>query len=69
MVLENKPYVFELIWIESNNNKMDSSIMHFSGVEKFPNVLLLGLCIDYDYDNEKMLNWTYMFWISEEIFH
>lgn len=67
MVLENKPYVFELIWIESNNNKMDSSIMHFSGVEKFQNVLLLGSCIDYD--NEKMLNWTYMFWISEEMFH
>lgn len=39
--------------IESNNNKMDSSIMHFSGVEKFQNVLLLGSCIDYD--NEKML--------------
>lgn len=27
--------------------------MHFSGVEKFQNVLLLGSCIDYD--NEKIL--------------
>lgn len=67
MVLGNKPYVVELIWIESNNNKMDTSIMHFSVVEKFQTVLLLGLCIGYD--NEKMLIWTYMFWISEEIFH
>lgn len=67
MVIGNKPYVVELIWIKSNNNKMDTSIMHFSVVEKFQNVLLLGLCIDYD--NEKMLIWTYMFWISEEIFH
>lgn len=67
MVLGNKPYVFELIWIVSNNNKMDSSIMHFSVVEKFQNVLFLGSCIDYD--NEKKLYWTYMFWISEEIFH
>lgn len=33
---------------------MDSSIMHFSVVEKFQNVLLLGLCIDYD--NDKMPN-------------
>lgn len=37
----------------SNNNKMDSSIMHFSVVEKFQNVLFLGSCIDYD--NEKKL--------------
>lgn len=35
MVLGNKLYVFELIWIESNNNKMDLSIMYFLVVEKF----------------------------------
>lgn len=34
MVLGNKLYVFELIWIESNN-KMDLSIMYFLVVEKF----------------------------------